>query len=702
MNARSIILAAGLTGMFCAGANALGIVRAPAQVTLGATLNFAVAVHVASDESLTSPCVTADVQQGEQRVAPSTLQIHIEPGPVPEERIVRITSTTAIEEPFVTITIGLGCGNRLERRFTVLADPPLVTVAGTPEPAQPVARTDAPAAATPPRAGPAAAPRPDPAPTASPATLAGTAPQATAAPARAAAPRSTGAARSADAAPARARRVARAAPSAPNTAAAPTARAVPQQRPTTAAAPSGPRLQLDPVEPAARPSAAASAAVALQEAQLRVAAMAASAAVAEQAASTALANAALAADRMRQIEEGVAKLRVDIERDREQMLTLRAQLARAESTSKLAPWLGAGMALLAALALWLWLRMRRMQREQQAQWWAASKLAANSKQPPLNPPTLHPMTLPPHMAPATPPVRPAATPVPAPVTKAPPGRTQSPAFRDSLFTSQQETRDVSIEELIDLEQQAEFFVVLGQDDAAIDLLIGHIRASGGTSPLPYLKLLEIYRRLGDRESYERTRERFNHRFNAYAPDWDSDLQHGRALDEYPGVVQRLQQAWANPLDAMAELEALMFRRDGGELFELPAYREVLFLYSMARDLLDHQGGPPTSIDVLLPLTETATFEPTTAHPHLFTSATGLAELSRATDPPIELLRPSAPVEFDEQPSGSQGVVDLDLTKPLPMADDTVVLRREDTPEQHNPDQRSDFADLPLPPAPKKR
>jgi pilus assembly protein FimV len=30
-------------------------------------------------------------------------------------------------------------------------------------------------------------------------------------------------------------------------------------------------------------------------------------------------------------------------------------------------------------------------------------------------------------------------------------------------------RDVSIEELIDLEQQAEFFVVLGQDEAAVDL-----------------------------------------------------------------------------------------------------------------------------------------------------------------------------------------------------------------------------------------
>jgi len=700
MSARSIILAAGLTGVFCAGANAMGIVRAPAQVTLGATLNFAVAVQLASDESLTSTCVTADVQQGEQRIAPSTLRIQVEPGPVSEERIVRITSTTAIEEPFVTITIGLGCGNRLERRFTVLADPPLVTVAAAPEPVAPVARSDAPAAA--PRTEPAASAPPAAATVdATTSTPSAQAPAAT--PPRAAAPRATAAPRAAVAASAPpVRRVARAAPStATTTAAAPTARAAaPSTRPAAPPAPSGPRLQLDPVEPLTRPGPAASAAVALQEAQMRVAAMAASAAVAEQAASTAQANAAAAADRMRQIEEGVAKLRVDIERDREQMLTLRAQLARAETTSKLTPWLGAGMALMAALALWLWLRSRRLQREQQAQWWAASRMAA--KQPPLNPPTLHPMTLPPHMAPATPLTRPPVTAVPAPVTQAPPGRTQSPAFRDSLFTSQQEARDVSIEELIDLEQQAEFFVVLGQDDAAIDLLIGHIRATGGTSPLPYLKLLEIYRRLGDRESYERTRERFNHRFNAYAPDWDSDLQHGRSLDEYPGITRRLQGAWPSPIDAMAELEALMFRRDGGELFELPAYREVLFLYSMARDLLDHQGGPPTAIDVLLPLSEpTPAFEATTARPHLFTSATGLAELSRATDPPIEVLQPSMPLEFDDRPTGAHGAVDLDPTKPLPM-DDTVVFRREDTPELRNPDQRSDFADLPPPPAPKKK
>jgi pilus assembly protein FimV len=162
-------------------------------------------------------------------------------------------------------------------------------------------------------------------------------------------------------------------------------------------------------------------------------------------------------------------------------------------------------------------------------------------------------------------------------------------------------RDVSIEELIDLEQQADFFVALDQDDAAVNLLNDHLRQTGGASPLPYLKLLEIYRRRGDRNDYERCRVRFNQRFNAYAPDWEVGLQSGRDLASYPDITPRLQQVWRRPLDSMAELEALLFRRSRGELFDLPAYREVLFLYAVARDLLDHETTDTGRVDVLLPL-----------------------------------------------------------------------------------------------------
>ena len=411
------------------------------------------------------------------------------------------------------------------------------------------------------------------------------------------------------------------------------------------------------------------------------------------AASAAQANANTAAERLRAVEQALEAVRAEAQRDRDQLGQLRSRLAGGDALRQWAPWLAAGMALLAALAVWLWLKLRRVQRLQQAQWWAAAQAA--SRQPPLNPPTLQPMTLPPQMAP-TPPARPMFPP-PAPAARPSGFGSSATLFPDSAMA--QAPRDVSIEELIDLEQQAEFFVVLGQDDAAIDLLMGHIRGSGGTSPLPYLKLLEIYRRLGDRESYERTRARFNHRFNAYAPDWDADLQHGRSLEEYPSIMRRLEQCWRTPIDSMAELESLMFRRDSGELFDLPAYREVLFLYSMARDLLDHDGGPPTAIDVLLPLGDN-TFEATTAHPHLITMSamsnlTDLAELGRAAEAPITVLSAAFKPSQPPAPQAGEGrVVDLDLTKPLPMdaAPDDVAPRGDE--------QRSDFLDLP--PEPRRK
>jgi hypothetical protein len=88
-----------------------------------------------------------------------------------------------------------------------------------------------------------------------------------------------------------------------------------------------------------------------------------------------------------------------------------------------------------------------------------------------------------------------------------------------------------------------------------------------------------------------------------APEWQADPKDGRSLEDYPLVVGRIQSAWPTPLDAMAELEALLFRRGAGsEMFELPAYQEVLFLYQMARDL--HQATQPDSsndVDVLLPI-----------------------------------------------------------------------------------------------------
>jgi len=188
----------------------------------------------------------------------------------------------------------------------------------------------------------------------------------------------------------------------------------------------------------------------------------------------------------------------------------------------------------------------------------------------------------------------------------PPARPAPPARETAQTTipaAARVQRELSADELIDLEQQADFFMALGQEDAAIDLLMGHVRSSGGTSPMPYIKLLDIYRRRSDGDAYERIRERFDRRFNARAPSWESDPRQARALDTYPPILDRLQAAWPTPVQAIELLQSLLFRRDASDQpFELPAYDELLFLYAIARDVHEHTTSPE-GVDLLLPLGE---------------------------------------------------------------------------------------------------
>jgi hypothetical protein len=242
-------------------------------------------------------------------------------------------------------------------------------------------------------------------------------------------------------------------------------------------------------------------------------------------------------------------------------------------------------------------------------------------------------------------------------------------------------RELSVEELIDLEQQAEFFVVLGQDEAAIDLLMGHLRSTGGSSPLPYLKLLEIYRRRGEPDAYNRTRERFNRRFNAYAPDWDSDPQQGQSLEDYPEMIVRLQTLWSKPNQVIEVLDAALFRRDQSEdTFDVPAYRELVLLYSVVRDIAEHDGSAAV-VDLLLPIAAVNNVDvgidsPLTT-PAPFVSVT---ELSAADRRPLALDLDISAVRAFERP------VDLD-TPDLGLGSRFLGLVDEPAPPDGSPGKR---------------
>jgi hypothetical protein len=447
-------------------------------------------------------------------------------------------------------------------------------------------------------------------------------------------------------------------------------------RPALAATESAPRprLRLEAAAPVARPE------VVVVEQALEAVAEAASAA--RHAASAASA----AAERIAMLERTVDQLRSEAQGGRDQAALLRERLARSEDAARwMWPMVGF-LLLLAGLAAWLAARLASAQRAHQEGWrsaalesWNRSVEAPPRSQPgegPANKEATAPIPfvtseikLPPAgaaaaRAPAGWPSMAAGDARRAPAPAAAPSQAQGPVPEERgpertevlpshVRAEDHAPRDVTIEELIDLEQQADFFVVLGQDSAAIELLVEHLRHTGGGSPLPYLKLLELYRQRGSRADYERMRSRFNHRFNAYAPEWEADLQAGRSLEDYRGVIPRLQQVWTRPLDAMAELEALLFRKSRGELFDLPAYREVLFLYSLARDLLDREAADTGNVDLLLPLSDGAPFGSTAPAPFLGLEPDALSADGDAEAPPTR------PVDFD---------VSVDAERPVSIFD----------------------------------
>lgn len=583
---------------------ALGFGSITNTTQLGQALNFGVVLRLDADESLSRECVSAEVLSGDNKLPAGLVRTTLEGAADANERNVRITTSSLIDEPVVTVSITVGCTAKVTRRYVAFIDPPVINLAQA-------APTDA--------------------PTAPLRSEAPSAPEVAVAQARrersVASPRQDG---GAGKLPPRSR--ARAAAVAPTVASATPA--------PLAVAPVPPRkVVLTPrMANVVRPAASAGGARLQLEAAPTVVAKAGSAASPVLAAPTAAAPPAptasalqaeaqaqqIARERQRivELEQGLARLRGDGQATQQAVAALQSRLREAEAARYANPVVY-GLALLSALlalvvaALW-W---RQSRSNQASQWWSASTQAAPAERVEAAAPRSEPAALSPsstlsgafdvltvddeEASPHAPPV-PLST-LPMPLSETP---------RELL----QPTRELSVEELMDLEQQVDFFMVLGQDDAAIDLLTSHVRRDSGISPLPYLNLLEIYRRRGDSATYERIRESFNRRFNAYAPDWVSNHQLGRSLEDYPDFIVRLQGLWNAPPRAMATIDASLFRRDrSGDTFDLPAYRELLFLYAIVRDLAAQDAADPSDpadpfdpaahVDLLLPLQEEPGEEP---------------------------------------------------------------------------------------------
>ena len=704
MNKFNRISATVLAGMALFGvsgvSHSLGYGRPTSRAILGESLSVTVPIHVESANEISSECVAADVYFGDDKLAGAEVTAILLPG-AGSERVIKVITRKFVNEPVITVYLTAGCNSKVTRKFVAFADPP-----STIAPSMGLGEVEAPPVAYSSQAGKVTvggltvdtsdstiegAPFPETAPAATRARRSkkstsvangkiagavvaskGSTNVLQGAPSMAVSP-------NAQAQAARVKDEATLAKSMPGSKAGKTA--LPESK-----ASSGERLMLDPadadamIHPDLTMTASLQGKVNGDEASPEVKERRLAAAALWLAMNTTPEQLARDQQRVQDLEKRLAGLKQASDQSRQEVAQLQSRVQRAESAqnnSTLVYGLGGLALVLGGTVAALFLKDRR--KKKGSEWWKLDAsvpsdpgqdapdegsplektLASFRPGPPKPDDGGHDVL---SVSKATEPVADTVHRESAPTFNIPQSDKAAATLLGEAAARQgrpqftEPPREVSVEELIDLEQQAEFFIVLGQDDAALDLLESHVQSTTGASPLPFLKLLEIYQRLGKRQDYERVQAEFNRRFNGYAPAWESDLLQGHSLPEYPGIVERLQDLWPVPAKAMDVLERSLTRPDAeAETFDLPAYRELLFLYAVARDLSERESEAREAVDLSLPFVDPTmvlvSSEPETIEPLMATrpvKAQPQAQPTISLDLSLDDLEPVAPLAVEPE------------------------------------------------------
>jgi hypothetical protein len=603
-------VAAGLViGLATSTGWGLTVGRAQGVALIGRPLEVSVPLVLDGPGDDAAQCSQAEVYYGDSRVDPSRITADVQSGAA--STAVRVRSSAAVNEPVVTLYLHVGCGSKVTRRFVLLSEQP-----------DPVAETARVAPAVPGSPGRRGAPERPAArsaaePPGSPPSSSVLAPSAAAA-----APASR------RAASARAAAVAQA-PAAPRTAA---------------------RLKLEPLDLSAErdPTLRLSDQLATPEAgspERRAQAQALWRAL------TARPEDILReSQRIEALERDLGGLRQSLQRNDAAIADLRTELATARAQRYSNPLVYALLALLlaaVAAALFAW-RRSRWGATRGGDWWRTrddvesdlfslppstgrGRTAASSQDAYLSsePGDLD-LVLP----------DPPAQRVHETVPKKPEDDFRMSAPHDEFRHSQSASmRSVRAEELQDVQQEADFFVSLGDFDRAIEVLRNHISLNPGTSAVAWLDLLDIHHKLGQRDHYDAVRGEFLRNFNVQVPGFDGYLEGQTGLEHYESAIDRITALW--PSRKVLELiEESIFRKPGqagAEAFNLEAYRDLLLLHQIGRDLrqasfADSEGATRSG------------FANTAIHP---LSAQAAAELSNELEfPTLGLSNPGIGLELD--------------------------------------------------------
>lgn len=145
---------------------------------------------------------------------------------------------------------------------------------------------------------------------------------------------------------------------------------------------------------------------------------------------------------------------------------------------------------------------------------------------------------------------------------------------------------LQVEEVSGLLQEAEFWMLLNDPERAIDILEPYASDMEPVSPVPWIYLLDLYSVTGQQAKYEALGMRIKQVFNTSVPAWgeSSDSQSSRSLQDYPHVIQAIQDLWEGDY-IVPYLESLLIdERDGARAgFDLAVYREIIHLIGISQD-----------------------------------------------------------------------------------------------------------------------
>lgn len=636
----SLLLCVSLTS------EALTLGRIRGAALIGKPLDMTVQVQTEPGEDAAALCFEAEVFHADVRQDPSRVRVQVEPSRSTPSSLIRIQSDSPIDEPIVTLYLRTGCGQKMSRRYVLLAD--------LPSDVDPPALTPASAASV-------AAAR----------TAGAPASLTQAAPAKAAPARRTAPANSAKA-------------PAPRKAPAP---AAPPPRPPSA--PEGqPRLTLESLE--------------LLTDRVNTLESATPTAPSESALSD--------ARKMKSLEDNVKALLALAAKNEANLAEVRARLQQAESERFPGWVIYAlGGLLLACVSLlgWLWTRQRRTPARGD-DWWSASVAAMpplpKSPAPEVLPDSVFPLesAVP---APAKP-IPPAMTAAPAAAASVaavaalvPPQNTQvdvslmemSESSFDHLMTSgsahsairkpttptpvpvsTQGARHINSGAVFDVRQQAEFFVSLGQTDQAVRILEKQISDSEEPNPHVYLDLLSLFHSLSLKIDFRQFRDDFNLLFNGKVPEFSTFKNEGQGLLAYPDMIAGITARWPGA-KAVEFMESHIFRDPWdttSEPLDLCAFRELLLLHAVAQRIGQAGGADaPAATGAAVPT-------------YFSDSGFGVPPVTESPEPEADLpldLALDVPPEVPAEPAVELDLdLDLDWTgedvPPLPAPEPTPASR----------------------------